>query len=352
MKIGIITITQGTNYGNRLQIYAVQQVLKKLGHEGRLILNNTGVNSAGHKVKRLVKILLGLRDAREEYFRERSYRQFDRKYLRVEEEALDEFYAESRLGQRYDAFICGSDQVWNPFTPYMNGIFFADIPNVKKRISYAASFGVEELPERTVQQYSKWLRGFDAISVREESGKRIVESLTEKQATVLVDPTMMLDGDEWAKIEEKPEGFSDRKYIFQYFLGPMDSKVQAFLTKISGENDLEIVNVLPDKKDKNYRLNPSHFIYLLHHAELVVTDSFHAVVFSMLFQKPFRVFDRVHKGINMSTRLDTLLPYFGLTRYRNNFDPYETEQLNYDLEEKLEIRRKESTEFLKRALGD
>lgn len=350
MKLGIITITQGTNYGNRLQVYAVQQVLKKLGHESALLLNNTGVNSATHGIKMAIKLTLGLKQSREEFARKRSYDRFDRKYLTIDRKALDESYRKADVGSRYDAFVCGSDQVWNPHTPYMNGIFFADFPDVKKRISYAASFGVNEIPEKFRQKYADWIGAFDAISVREESGRELVRQLCGRGAAVLVDPTMMLDAREWMQIEEKPAHLPEGKYIFKYFLGKMDTRVEAFVEKTAKEKGLDIIDVLPEKKEKNYRLNPSHFVYLLHHSELVVTDSFHAVVFSMLFNKPLRVFDRVHRGINMSTRLDTLLPYFGLTHCRNNFEDWDMKSVNYDLHDKLEARRRESEAFLRDAL--
>jgi len=352
MKIGIITITQGTNYGNRLQIYAVQRVLEKMGYESRLILNQTGVNSVKHRLKKMVKIALGIKSSREDYYREKSYKIFDKKYLRIEKKSLDENYGKSKLGFKYDVFLCGSDQVWNPYTPYMNGIFFADIPGVRKRIAYAASFGVDVIPNEMVKQYSYWLNQFQEISVREESGKQIVDALSNKRATVLLDPTMLLDPAEWEKLEEMPEEFMHKKYVFIYFLGEINVKIKTFIEKTCEENRFELVDVLPAEYEKNYKFNPSHFVYLLHHAELVITDSFHAVVFSILFQKQFRVFDRVHGKVNMSSRLDTLLSYFELAEYRNNFESFGRRSVRYNVLEKLAIRREESLSFLEKALKE
>ncbi len=351
MKIGIITLWPGTNYGNRLQIYAVQQVLKGLGVEAQLIKGKTGVHGFLFRLKKIIKILINYRGARYCYRRERSFRCFDAKYIKIAKYAYDEHYRRSDLGKKFDVFLCGSDQIWNPYYTYLNGGCFADFPGAKKRISYSASFGVSEVPQEQKAQFREWLNGMDAISVREQSGKEIVEELTDKKATVLIDPTMMLSAEDWRQIAENPGAGYGKKYVLKYFLGGVTPEVQVFLEKICERYDLEIVDVVPDKSEKNYELNPSHFVYLLDHARLVVTDSFHASVFAILFQKPLRIFDRVEEKLDMSTRIDMLLSFVGDKGLRNNKDLEIDWNFNYSVDEKLQMERSRAKEFLIKAIA-
>lgn len=351
MKVGIITITQGCNYGNRLQIYAVQQVLNKIGIDSYLIKNNTGINSPTYKIKNVIKYIINYKCYRGDYKRHKSFADFDREYLNISDEVLDENYCSTSIGNDYDAFICGSDQLWNPNYSLLNGIYFADFSNVKKRISYAASFGVSFLPADKMERYKNWLEKFDYLSVREESGKKIIKELLGRESIVLLDPTMMIDSDDWIRIEKKPDIRLPDKYIICYFLGSMNHDVLTYIKKMSSVMGMTIIDVLPKSKHNPfYYLNPSHFIYLLNHAELVVTDSFHATVFSILFKKNFRVFDREDQMRSMGTRLDTLLEFFNLTRYRNNWILSSDTEWPSDIWQKLQCERKKTYNFLKESL--
>ena len=352
MNIGIITISQGCNYGNRLQMYAVQRVLEKLGHESYVIKNNTNVSGSFYEIKKRIKVAINYHGAKDGYLREKSFDKFDNKHITFYKEALDEGYQSSKIGEKLDAFLCGSDQVWNPYSPFLNGICFADFENVKKRFSYAASFGIEEIPSDKQEDFRQWLSKLDAVSVREESGAEIVRDLIGKEAEVLIDPTMMLDAEEWAQIEERPLIDMPSKFIFTYFLGEQDIEVKKTITLLSERYDMQIINILPEWDERNYKLNPSHFVYLLHHADVVITDSFHATVFAIIFQKPFRIFDRVSKKFNMSTRLDTLLSYFGLAEHRNNFDTRVNLKQNYIIDEILEQERIKAIQFLNQNIGE
>ena len=352
MKVGIITITQGCNYGNRLQIYAVQQVLKKIGIDSYLIKNNTGINSIIYKVKCIVKNLFNYNDFRYEHKRQTSFNSFDKSYITISEIVLDENYKKNKLiGKTFDAIVCGSDQLWNPNYSLLNGIYFADFVNVRKRISYAASFGVNILPSDKIEQYRSWLNKFDSISVREESGKILIKKLLDKDCSVLIDPTMMLNMNDWISIEKKPDIRLPSKYILCYFLGEKSSKVVSYISAMEGILNATILDILPSSKNNPlYCLNPSHFIYLIHNCEMVITDSFHAAVFSILFKKAFRVFDRFDQMKSMATRLDTLLNCFDLNDYRNNYSYNLKIEWPVDLDEKLNYERTRAFDFLKKAL--
>lgn len=350
MNTGIITITQGTNFGNRLQVYAVQKVLKSLGHQPYLILNNTGMNGVFHKCKHAVSILINKNGARYEYKRQKAFNEFDMKYIAIWKEVIDENYKRSSIGESFDAFICGSDQVWNPQIPYLSGACFADFSGNFRRISYAASFGVNKVPEDKLCQYQDWLNKFDAISVREEKGKDIVERITGKESDVLIDPTMMLDSSDWIAIEERPEFKVPEEYIFVYYLGEKTENLNYMIKKMEKKYRIPALDVTPVAGSCYYNINSAQFIYLLHNSRIVITDSFHASVFSILFNKAFRVFDRVDAHASMSSRIDTLSTYFNIENCRNNYQVEIYDAPNYINKDQLKLLRDRAYVFLANAL--
>jgi len=157
------------------------------------------------------------------------------------------------------------------------------------------------------------LNDMKAISVREVAGKEIVEKLTDrKDVKVLIDPTMMLKAEEWTKIMKKPENLKTDKYIIKNFLGEIPEEYENELARIAEENECEIIDISNDESEF-YDIGPSEFIYLEKNAFLVATDSFHACVFSILFNTPFLVFKRVDSNLeSMYSRIETLLSTFNL----------------------------------------
>lgn len=354
MKLGIITQTEGMNYGNRLQIYALEKILMELGHDPWLIRNVVGMEGVKYHLKQRIKYILDRDHVRDDMRRRKAFDRFDKKYLQIYRKTLGKKYRSSNIAKKFDAFICGSDQIWNPRASQLSGACFADFCNVKKRIAYAPSFSTESIPDDLKDQYINWLSQMNAISVREQSGADIIKNLIGIQAEVLVDPTMMLDAEKWTAIEEKPGWIGDGRYVFLYFLGEKSKKVRKYIADFCEYNKLSLVDMFPDKDEKNYELNPSNFVYLLHHSEFVITDSFHASVFSILYRKPFSVFEREfteeYKELNMSTRLDTLLESFKLKENRNN-DQMEITSPDYQYVDMiLKEERKKAIRYLVEAL--
>lgn len=143
---------------------------------------------------------------------------------------------------------------------YANTINFLDFTDKEKRISYAASFGVSKIPENFKEDYKKWLTGLKAISLREDAGKEIVESLTDQKAIVVLDPTMLLDSEEWSKLAKPAKSKPKGKYLLTYFLGDKSKEIINRIDYLSKTYDLEVVN-LADKNDKEtYETGPSEFI--------------------------------------------------------------------------------------------
>ena len=210
-----------------------------------------------------------------------------------------------------DAFICGSDQVWNPI--FENGkdpSFYLDfVPDEIKKISYAPSFAVDSIPESLVGFIKQNLTRFDSISVRETSGRKILNSLEIKDVEQVLDPVFLLDQKYWLKFV-KPN--LDGRYIFIYdFDSNPAIQVVAENLKIKFGYKIITINKNITYADKNfYLLGPDDFVNLIGNAELVLTTSFHALAFSLIFKKSFGVFNR---NIAINTRMRDLLQLLNLT---------------------------------------
>ena len=345
MKSGIITIIDNNNIGNRLQNYALQEFLAKYG-EVDTIKNIAQLNGKDKILLKFLKYMINRRKINNnrtkilEKFN--SNIQFSKNYITPY----------TQIYKKYDYFITGSDQVWNPSFGRLRDVDLLNFAKPEQRIAFSASFGINELPEKYKNKAKKELERFKAISVREDKGKEIVEELTgRKDVQVLVDPTMLLTAEEWDKVSRKPEQLKEGKYILNYFLGELSEERKKEIDRIAKENGCEVINIL-DTNSPFYQTGPSEFLYLEKNAFLICTDSFHSCVFAILYNRPFVVFNREGANINMNSRLDTLLKKFKLeNRWYNG--KITKEQLQADYEEAykiLEVERKKSKEFLKNAI--
>ena len=253
-----------------------------------------------------------------------------------------------RLQEEYNTLIVGSDQIWNTTFKWLSINAFLPFKHPKK-IAFSASFGVDSIPYD--QTIADCLNDFKALSVREEAGAKIIKDLTGRDATVLVDPTMLLTKDEWRKVSKKPRGAKEG-YILTYFLSPKCDEAKTKLEEI--KEDKEVYELLNPNDKIAGTAGPSEFLWLFEHADLILTDSFHACVFSFLFNKPFIVYDRNWNEGNMNSRLETLLSKFSLERkYANSGLPNDIWEHDYtEGYKQLEIERKKAIDFLKKALED
>ena len=308
-KIAILTITNsGMNFGNRLQNYALQQALKKCGADVRTIRsakslkNSLFLSQCRRYVKSIVK-----------YSKRRGiYSWFENSYIDYDEKVRFENINESEFADRYDAFVAGSDQVWNPNFHFNSDFEFATFAPKKKRFSYAASIGVSDVTDEQKPAFVKNLKGMQSISVRESESVDLVERLTGIRPYLHIDPTMLLDADDYFRIEEKPDYDIPEKYLFMYYLGNISEEYQAKVKEIADKRGLKIIKFTETPGEPYYNMGPQHFLYLIHHAEYICTDSFHGTVFSILFGKKFAIFTRQDKDVPMNARIETLVGTFGL----------------------------------------
>lgn len=348
-KIAIVTICDNNNYGNRLQNYALNTVVSSLGLNSVTLWNKSN-NTLRKRTKLAIKKCLPTKNIYRK--KEVLFEQFTRGYICNKYVDLDNL---SNINDEFDYFIVGSDQIWNYNFGHAQDKDFLKFADFDKTISYAPSFGISNIEHEWEKRISTGVNHIKHLSVREEQGAKIIKELTCRDAQVVLDPTLLLSKTEWCKIQKKPKKMIKEKYILTYFLGEKNEKLKSEIDKISIENNLEVINLCDIEDEKFYSCGPSEFLYLFNHAELVLTDSFHACVFSMIFNKPFYVFDRNSKGMkSMNSRLDTLLSTFKQEQRKVNTlkgikDVFEC---NYsESYEVLKIKKKESMDFLKNALG-
>lgn len=329
MKIGILTLFHNNyNYGAHLQAFAILKILKQNGIKGEVIdfdwnayykppRNNRNL----FLIKRVALFLwrkFFCRFMKQKFIeRKRAFSEFDRlcvesvsKTVTVQNIAILENF--------YDGFIVGSDQVWRFINrdPQANAAFLLNFSN-KTKMSYSASLGLKKFPENAEVLLKKELSKFDYISVREEQSKDILKKFTEKEIAVTLDPTLLISESVWTQYK-KPFFYKKKKYIFCYFISESKwfRKTAERYSKEWGMPSYSIPYMSMGynssdfffKSKKLYGVSPSHFLSLVSEAELVLTDSFHALVFSLLFKRKCQVFlRRENSDGGMSERIVDLL---------------------------------------------
>lgn len=348
-RIGIVTIWDTNNYGNRLQNYALQTILEKLARSVETIPDDLP-----HSL-RYWKSLLGFwtracgtsKNQKSRVARRIVFSHFSGKMIHKTPEIFDCLSFLLRF-RHYDAYIVGSDQVWNPRFGHLHPVDLLRPFKTGVRVAYAASFGADDLEFSEVQEAADHLRGFDALSVRETSGKELLEQLTGRaDIEVLVDPTLLLTAEEWRQIAQKPCKVPHR-FVLCYFLGDVPTSRKQEIDALAGRMNCEIVD-LTDPASQAYVSGPSEFLWYAAHAELVCTDSFHGCVFAILNGIPLRRYPREEVLFPMESRMQTLEEKLGLCGEDNGTCTVYSDYHN--VATRLEIERARSFAFLKNALG-
>lgn len=344
-KIGIITLNGNTNFGNKLQNYAVQRVFEKKDCKVETIWYYYEPFKIIYGIREIIRVI-----SKKRY---RNFCKFDKK-IKYSKYYICDGKNSKELKKEYDHFFVGSDQVWNVNYNLSLDSYLLAFADPKQRNSISASFGISELPEKFKEKHKIELEKFNSISVREDAGKNIIKNLGVKNnVEVLIDPTMMLTCEDWSEVAIKPSVMPKKKYILNYFLGELPTKIKEEIERVSKEYDCDVINIL-DKNDPYYNYGPSEFLYLEKNAFLICTDSFHSCVFAMLFNRPFVIFERKEPGFeNMYSRLDTLLSKFEL-KNRKFEGKIKKENLEHDYSNAykiLEKERKKADDFISNAIG-
>ena len=330
--VGLLTLDSRIyNYGGFLQEMALQDAIKGLGYECEIIdyevrqefntfsLKRGIKNFSFDKIKKKLtkEKTTPLSSSVSDSITKRK-RAFDK--YRAHNLVLSKKLSYSDLHSvdlPYEQLVCGSDQIWNP--DYNIPAFFLNFGRKDcRKIIYAASIGKGQLSGLERKTYSKLLEFPDYISVREDSAQKLISSITEKNVELVLDPTLLHQQEYWMK-KADDSSLNHRNYIFCYFLNLTDEKVKS-ANDFARKNNCEIIaipylhNEVEEYTEKLEgkilsEVNPADFLNLIRNAEAIITDSFHATVFSIIFKKNFWCFGRNVGTYNMNTRLHTLLGY-------------------------------------------
>ena len=379
-KIGIITILRVNNYGAELQAYATQAILNKLGYNAEIIdylfyknplhkktkaskpsFNHSLKKRLSEKLYPIIARLKAKTSTESNMNREKRFDKFHTENTRMSPtySTMDELYAAQN---DYDVYMVGSDQVWNPgiyssLLPYM--LTFA--PEGKKKIAYASSFGVSEIPQAQQWLYKKYLPKFSSIGVREKNAVEIVKELGGKDATWVLDPTLLLNKEDWLKVASSAYE-NKNNYILLYELTPCPYILE--LAKYFKEKKgMEIVrickNTAVEDNDSSIEniidAGPADFLRLFANAGMVITNSFHGTAFSINFGKEFYTITPARKHNNSRQR--SILELFKLQdRLIAENTPIENISMwtiDYvTVSEILVNERKKSIEFLTNAIDE
>lgn len=328
-SITIVTLNDPENYGNRLQNYALMQMLRRYGTvytafcAGFRPLPACIARVFHPGVQWIKRILSGIRRGNL-LVRIRHHRKcvsFTKHYVPDSYESIDVINGVRPSKHITDWYVFGSDQIWNYhsvqnkdrlrcFALYLGSF----LPFQSKALSYAASIGVSSEPSTAVQgMFKKYLPNFAAISVREFRGKEIIQQMTGLRADVVLDPTLMLSSEQWLKITEGFVPESDR-YVLTYFLGHPSEEQEKLIQEYAHQHGCRIRRILDLRDSETYIAGPQDFVELFAKAQYVFTDSYHACCFSIIFRRQFTVYNRsgFRTTRNMNSRMDTLSQLFEL----------------------------------------
>jgi hypothetical protein len=371
-RIGIVTWFAHQNYGQVLQAFALQTTIKQLGYEPELI--NYQPRTVTSKTTSIFETIFSrlpqitaskvLRVLTRELYqlyhnrisaRKRLFKTFVKRYLKVGQEVANI----NQLSLHYDGFICGSDQIWAP--PVFNEYYYLSFEtDPKRKISYAPSFGLNTIPESLSKLVAAYTTNIKNLSVREETGANLLEELIGRRPYIVVDPTLLLDAEQWSQVESRVA--VRYPFILCYFLGD-NPEHRMIVDKIKRETGLHVV-ILPFNTGDHFikgfaaksSVGPREFLSLVSNAELICTDSYHGVLFSINYNKPFLAFKRFsdEDPVSQNSRINHILGKYELwdRLVANNDVLRYNQKIDYSKVNKLlRLEREHSIAFLELSLA-
>jgi hypothetical protein len=366
-RVGIVTINDDTNYGNRLQNFALQEIVRSLGWEPETLRNRPPAWDPalrGPRIRHELRHdLAGLTHRTVARARHRLGRGaqppsfLDRRRAAISGFAVAHIQSSPHVfsekpvaywADRYARAIAGSDQVWNPTYRRAQGIDFLDFVGESHRIAFAASFGVEQVPEFLRDRYRTWLLGIPHLSVRESVGRRIVAELTGREIQVVLDPTLTVDRATWDALVDEQPPIIDVPYAVRFFLGHATPAQDKWVRGHAAEAGLPVIDMHDLDQEAFADVDPAAFVAAISRAEILYTDSFHAGIFALLNHRPIVLRSRFHRD----ARWEELLSQHGLTLKPTGVAGLGTvEDADWAaVDARREVLRTESLAFLRDAL--
>lgn len=369
-KVGIITFQNSYNCGSMLESYALQNYLKKMKIDSELIDFSSqgqkemyGTYFKSNSLKNIVKNIIIFPHIKKIRKNNEMYKKFLKDNLITSKKINTE---DDFKNLDYSSVIAGSDQVWNVTIPDYDKAYFLQWVKNAKKIAYAPSFGAKNPVKyaNNLEEIKEMIADFDYLSIRENNGKKWIYDMIKRDVPVLIDPTLLLNADDYEIIVSKDMNIN-YKYIFLY-CPSFKTDICKFVKKISDKYNLPVIAwsaksfYVKNIGKLGFKLpeyeNPSSYLYLIKNAELVFTTSFHGTIFSTIYKKKFFTIkngemygddDRVMTLINNLGLQDRLLEY----KFDNNFDYLkDVDYSNYDNE--LIKNKKIAENYLKESLSD
>ena len=376
-KVAVINRTNFKNYGSVLQCYALCRAVKKLGYDSEIVWVSGNLSkNFDFRLDKIASSLFTLathprlisatltnaKDLGSRVISEETVRLFDEF---VSSEIVQRTYSKRELSRKaksdeYKKFICGSDQIWCSTTLYVDPLMYLRFAPKEKRISYAPSIGRDFIPDYNKRRMRKYINEIPCLSVREIEGKRLIKELCARDATLVLDPTLLHTKNDYDAL--RGEIKADRKYMLCYFLDTPSYESQARLCEISRELGAGVIalgsrlEVLErEGVDVAYPdCGPREFLSYIDGADFVITDSYHGMLFSIIYEKEFLSLERAYKQYDQSSRQKTVLRLLSLEeRYITSADglclgctPIDYRSVSAKISEK----RGESLAFLKNAI--
>lgn len=303
-KVGIMTWWHYCNLGTVLQVTATSRTVNKLGYEanvikyfphGKVITLNKDYKSLNRYIKKLEK-KINRRKIKQfkDIDREKAFEKYLNKHITLTKLCETDSHLYD-LNNYIDAFICGSDQIWAPSC--FNSKYFLDfVEDTNKMIAYAPSIGLFKIEDHYVRERMKeCISRFKHLGIREEQGQKLIKDLCNKEAKVVLDPTLLLGQEEWNEIASKE--IKDSNYILCYFLGN-NTKSWNHIRLLSKKTGLKVkvIPVFEEDLTRGFEIEkgvgPEEFLGLVKNASFICTDSFHGTVFSLIYEKPFYTYER------------------------------------------------------------
>ncbi len=360
MKKNVLIATYNdskNNYGAVFQSFALSETIKNLGHDVTFVTLKNPPSSGSRKIniktkiKQMIVKILSIPNQKKRDFRTEKFGYFKAKtQKRVYYTNYETLITNP---PQADVFLSGSDQVWNPKS-FRKDFFFPYISKDKPLISYAASMGVEQIPQENEILFSKYISRYDCVSVREDTMIKIISQYTEKKIHHHIDPVFLVAPTVWHSLEHKYTCLKYDRYILMYLI-TWDKKNNDVLYRLKKETGLPLVLVTLGGLKPKYAdqvimdASPEEFLYLLSNAEMVVASSFHGVALSIVFNKPFIAVS----GQHCSTRIQSLLRCLNLTEHDTLEMSFDAAKVDYDLVNALIEKEKEkSIRYLEEAIGN
>lgn len=373
-KVAVVNRTNLKNYGSVLQVYALYETVKNLGYDAEVVWETGNLSknydfrpnkmiSTGCKLlmnPQLIKSTFSsVRSVQQQVISNNTVLLFD---AFVKENIHRVFYSANKMNKRdvgamYDKFICGSDQIWSTTTLYVDPLMYLRFAPREKRIAYAPSLGRDYIPNYNRRVMKKYINDIPYVSVREYMGQKLIKELTNRDVPVVLDPTLLLQKAQWDSIKKEPS--IQIEYIVCYFLSTPTEETQNKLIRFLKKCQKKVVALSSrlEYVEKEISVEypdcgPQEFIGFISNAEYVLTDSYHGMLFSLIYHRPFCSIEREYGEYDQSSRQLSVLEMIGLgERYCHSQDPVVENSIDYaSVQRKIDTEKTQSLDYLCEAL--